>query len=68
MAVTIAWGEKDRLLPKKARLLDELPPQTREVTLPGCGHLPMWDDPELVARTILDGGKPLAAGKPAAAA
>jgi pimeloyl-ACP methyl ester carboxylesterase len=54
--VTVAWGEKDRLLPAKARLLDELPPHAREVTLPGCGHLPMWDDPELVAGTILEGG------------
>jgi pimeloyl-ACP methyl ester carboxylesterase len=53
--VTIAWGEKERLIPKKARLLDELPPQTQVVTLPGCGHIPMWDDPELVARTIVEG-------------
>ncbi|HWH20636.1 MAG TPA: alpha/beta fold hydrolase, partial [Solirubrobacterales bacterium] len=43
--VTIAWGEKERLIPKKARRLDELPPQTRVVALPGCGHVPMWDDP-----------------------
>lgn len=54
--ITIAWGEKDRLLPAKARLVDELPAGIREVTLPGCGHLPMWDDPELVSRTILAGG------------
>jgi pimeloyl-ACP methyl ester carboxylesterase len=53
--VTVAWGAHDRILPKKARLLDELPPQTRVVTLPGCGHVPMWDDPGLVARTILEG-------------
>jgi pimeloyl-ACP methyl ester carboxylesterase len=54
---TLAWGEKDRLLPAKARLLDELPANVRKVELPGCGHLPMWDDPELVARTILEGGE-----------
>jgi pimeloyl-ACP methyl ester carboxylesterase len=53
--VTIAWGEKERLIPKKARLLDELPSQTRVVTLPRCGHVPMWDDPELVASTIIEG-------------
>lgn len=53
--VTIAWGEDERLIPRKARLLDELPRQTRVVTLPGCGHIPMWDDPELVANTIVDG-------------
>ena len=62
--VTIAWGERDRLVPRKARLLEELPPQTRVVSLPGCGHVPMWDDPELVARTILEGR---AAGESAAA-
>jgi pimeloyl-ACP methyl ester carboxylesterase len=52
--VTVAWGEKERLIPAKARLRDELPAGTRYVTLAGCGHLPMWDDPELVTRTILD--------------
>ena len=59
--VTVVWGEKDRLLPQKARLLDELPPQTQTATLAGCGHLPMWDDPELVARTILE-ASPVTAG------
>jgi pimeloyl-ACP methyl ester carboxylesterase len=54
--VTVAWGEKERLIPAKARLRDELPPQTNFVTLAGCGHSPMWDDPALVARTILEGG------------
>jgi pimeloyl-ACP methyl ester carboxylesterase len=51
--VTVAWGDKERLIPAKARLHDELPTDTRFVTLPNCGHIPMWDDPELVARTIL---------------
>jgi pimeloyl-ACP methyl ester carboxylesterase len=53
--VTVAWGAKERLIPPKARLRDELPPQTRYVELDGCGHLAMWDDPELVAKTILEG-------------
>jgi|SRR5215211_5224004 len=53
--VTVAWGERERLIPPKARLRDELPAHTRWVELPGCGHLPMWDDPELIARTILEG-------------
>jgi pimeloyl-ACP methyl ester carboxylesterase len=53
--VTVAWGEKERLIPKKARLLAELPPQTRVVTLSGCWHVPMWDDPELVVNTIIEG-------------
>jgi pimeloyl-ACP methyl ester carboxylesterase len=51
--VTVAWGEEERLIPRKARLQDQLPAHARIVTLPGCGHVPMWDDPELVARTIL---------------
>jgi pimeloyl-ACP methyl ester carboxylesterase len=55
--VTVAWGDKERLIPAKARLRDELPPQTRFVTLPDCGHAPMWDDPELVAQTILEGSR-----------
>ena len=53
--VTIAYGERDRLLPRRARRGAELPPQTCWITLPGCGHVPTWDDPELVARTILEG-------------
>jgi pimeloyl-ACP methyl ester carboxylesterase len=52
--VTVAWGEKDRLVPGRARRRDELPAHARVLTLPGCGHLPMWDDPELVAATILE--------------
>lgn len=53
--VTIAWAELDRLVgpPKPNRR----PPQTRFLVLPGVGHTPMWDDPELVARTLLDGSE-----------
>ena len=53
--VTIAFGDRERLIPERGRRRDELPPQTRWVTLPGCGHVPTWDDPELVAATILGG-------------
>jgi pimeloyl-ACP methyl ester carboxylesterase len=52
--VTLAWGDAERLIPRKARRQDELPPHTETVTLAGCGHLPFWDDPEHVARTILE--------------
>lgn len=52
--VTVAWGDAERLLPPKARRRDELPAHTRTVTLSGCGHIPFWDNPEEVARTILD--------------
>jgi pimeloyl-ACP methyl ester carboxylesterase len=53
---TIAWAERDRLLlagrqaPRARRWL----PEARHVTLHGCGHVPMWDDPEQVARAIAD--------------
>jgi pimeloyl-ACP methyl ester carboxylesterase len=51
--VTIAWAEHDKQVgpPKPERR----PAGTRFLVLPGVGHVPMWDDPELVARTILDG-------------
>ena len=51
---TVAWGEKDRLLlPRQAERARAAIPQARHVLLYGCGHVPTWDDPELVARTIL---------------
>lgn len=52
--VTIAWGTRDRLLPphQADRALAAIP-NARLVPLPGCGHIPMLDAPELVARTIL---------------
>jgi pimeloyl-ACP methyl ester carboxylesterase len=51
--VTIAWGERDQLVgpPRPERR----PAGARFLVLPGVGHTPMWDDPELVARTILEG-------------
>ncbi len=55
--VTIAWGEHDRLVgpPKPQRR----PAGARFLTLPGVGHTPTWDDPELVARTLLEGSAQL---------
>ena len=54
--VTIAWGRHDRLLPRRQALVarDRLP-QARFVLLPGCGHVPMTDDPALVADVLLAG-------------
>jgi pimeloyl-ACP methyl ester carboxylesterase len=43
--VMLAWPEHDRLIARPA----VLPPNVRNVELPGCGHMPMWDDPDLVA-------------------
>jgi pimeloyl-ACP methyl ester carboxylesterase len=54
--VTIAWGSKDRLLsPKQALVARKQLPAAKFVLLPGCGHVPMTDDPELVARVLLRG-------------
>jgi pimeloyl-ACP methyl ester carboxylesterase len=53
---TVAWGDRDRLLiysrqaPRARRVL----PDARHVTLPGCGHVPTWDDPERVAQAVLE--------------
>lgn len=53
--ITVAWGAEDRFIPRSARRRDELPAHTRWLDLPGWGHVMMWDDPDLVAKTILDG-------------
>ncbi len=54
--VTIAWGEKDRLLlPHQARRAQRAIPSARMVTLRGCGHVPTYDDPEQVAAVLLEG-------------
>ncbi|MGI8716083.1 MAG: alpha/beta fold hydrolase [Solirubrobacteraceae bacterium] len=53
--VTIAWGEQDRLLlPRQAARAARLMPTARMVTLHGCGHVPPSDDPEQVARVLLE--------------
>jgi pimeloyl-ACP methyl ester carboxylesterase len=49
--VTLAWGEHDRIVAPPRRL----PPNVRAVELPGCGHLPTWDDPDGVAAVLLAG-------------
>jgi len=53
--LTIAWAEFDRLVRNRPLRDGILPAAVRQVVLPGCGHVPTWDDPELVARTILEG-------------
>jgi pimeloyl-ACP methyl ester carboxylesterase len=53
--VTIVWGTKDRLThPRQARRWVDAIPGARLVELPGLGHAPMSDDPELVAATIVE--------------
>ena len=67
--VTVAWGAKDRLLwPRQARRAAHALPHARVLLLDGCGHVPTWDDPEQVARVILEGAaqpglSPVATGR-----
>lgn len=51
--VTLAWGELDRLVgpPRPERR----PTGARFLILTAVGHTPTWDDPELVAETLLTG-------------
>lgn len=51
--VTVVFGQRDRVVPASARRRDELPAHSRWYEPPGLGHVPMWDDPELIARIIL---------------
>ncbi|MEU1281456.1 alpha/beta hydrolase [Streptomyces sp. NPDC005805] len=56
--VTIAWGTRDRLLLHRQGVrAKRVIPGARLVRLPGCGHVPMNDDPALVARVLLDGSR-----------
>ncbi|MEV7789575.1 MULTISPECIES: alpha/beta fold hydrolase [Streptomyces] len=56
--VTVAWGTRDRLLVSRQGVrAKRIIPRARLIRLPGCGHVPMNDDPALVARVILDGSR-----------
>lgn len=56
---TVGWGARDLLLPRwqSERLRRELP-EAAVYVLPGCGHVPMGDDPDLVAELILASTRP----------
>ena len=53
--ITLAWSEKDSLLPVATygKVARERLPQATFKILPDVNHVPMIDDPDLVARTIL---------------
>jgi pimeloyl-ACP methyl ester carboxylesterase len=56
--VTVAFGSRDRvLLPLLARRRGELPEHTRLYLLAGCGHIPMFDDPDLVADLLIEASR-----------
>nr|WP_276514905.1 alpha/beta fold hydrolase [Nocardia transvalensis] len=54
--ITLAWAERDRLLPVavNAAIARERVPGARFEILTGTGHQPMIDNPRRVARAILD--------------
>ncbi|MFF3645114.1 alpha/beta fold hydrolase [Streptomyces sp. NPDC002564] len=55
LPVTVAWGTHDRLLLRRQGIrAKHTLPGARLIRLPGCGHVPMNDDPALVSRVILD--------------
>ncbi len=49
--VTLAWPERDQLVSRPRGAA----PGVREVLLPDCGHVPMWDDPAAVSAVLLAG-------------
>ncbi|HET9255029.1 MAG TPA: alpha/beta hydrolase [Pseudonocardiaceae bacterium] len=54
--VTIAWGTRDMLFRRpKAASVTKLIPHAQLLRLPGCGHVPMNDNPDLVANVLLTG-------------
>lgn len=54
--VLLAWGTRDRILPspRYSQRLRDMLPNAEWAALPGVGHIPMSDDPELVTRTITE--------------
>ncbi len=56
--VTVAWGTRDLILPYRNRhnVLDHFP-HARLISVPGVGHVPMGDNPELIASILLSGSE-----------
>ncbi len=53
--VTVAWGTRDRILvPRQADRARRQLPHARHVPLPRAGHVPMYDEPALVAELIME--------------
>jgi alpha-beta hydrolase superfamily lysophospholipase len=54
--IRIAWGEHDRTIPfiRYGQPMLDAMHGAEHVTVPGVGHVPMFDDPGRVAQTILE--------------
>lgn len=56
--VTLAWGSHDRIIPSATAVrAKRMLPEAHQVLLPDCGHLPMSDNPQLVAKILLDAAR-----------
>lgn len=68
--IRVAWGERDRTIPfeRYGRPMAALVPGAELVMLHGVGHVPMYDDPALVSRAILEVTGPIDAAADTAAA
>jgi len=57
--LTVCWAHWDMVLPRyQARRARRLLPQAEHIRLDHCGHVPMSDDPDLIAELILRGSAP----------
>ena len=65
--VTIAWAARDLVLPPwQAQAAKQALPHAEHIMLRGVGHVPMTDDPRLIAELLLRGSAPVATIKPLA--
>jgi pimeloyl-ACP methyl ester carboxylesterase len=50
----IVWGEEDRVFPIKAgETLNQTIPGSRLIRIPRAGHIPQWEQPDLVNAELL---------------
>lgn len=50
----LIWGEQDRVFPIAAgKELQQLIPHSQLVSIPDAGHLPQWERPDLVNRSLI---------------
>jgi pimeloyl-ACP methyl ester carboxylesterase len=54
--IRLVWGNHDQLLPIRgySELWRKILPEAEWVELPGAGHVPMYDDPDAVVRSIVE--------------